>query len=340
MSIVAAKGKSMRKTLLLLSLTLLIAAIASLHLGVRLYGPATVWSAFSGGNDTADIIIRTLRLPRTLNAMATGAALAVSGLLMQATTRNPLAEPGLLGVNAGAAFAVAFGLVLFGVVSVGAIGLLAVCGALAATALVFGLSSALGPQAGPTGILLIGVTVAAMLASLTQLALLLDETALETLLFWLSGGFADRPLALLWVGVSALAVALSGCAILGPSIDALRLDDQSAAGIGVDVARTRIAALALAALLSAGAVAMSGPVAFLGLIAPHIARRLSPGRPAFLGMAVLAMLTGAVIAVLADILARLIVAPGEAPIGAVLAFVGVPFLIALLRAKRLREVGV
>ena len=86
-----------------------------------------------------------------------------------------------------------------------------------------------------------------MLASLTQLALLLDETALETLLFWLSGGFADRPLALLWVGVSALVIALAGCALLGPSIDALRLDDQSAAGIGVDVARTRITALSLAA---------------------------------------------------------------------------------------------
>ena len=331
----------MRKTLLLpltlLALTLLMAVIASLHLGVRIYGPMTVWSALSGGDETADIIVRTLRLPRTLIAVATGAALAISGLLMQATTRNPLAEPGLLGVNAGAAFAVAFGLVLFGVVSTAAIGLLAVSGALAATALVFGLSAALGPQAGPTGILLIGVTVAAMLASLTQLALLLDETALETLLFWLSGGFADRPLSLLAIGGTALVLSLAGVALIGPSLDALRLDDQSAAGIGVHVARTRIAGLSLAALLSAGAVAMSGPVAFLGLIAPHIARRLSPDRPGFFALAVLAMLTGAIIAVLADILARLIVAPGEAPIGAVLAFVGVPFLVMLLRAGRLRE---
>ncbi|MBB4124203.1 iron chelate uptake ABC transporter family permease subunit [Martelella radicis] len=331
----------MIRTLLLLLLTLLIAVTASLHLGVHIYGPATVWQALFGGADgSSEIIIRTLRLPRTLNAILTGAALSLSGLFMQAVTRNPLAEPGLLGVNAGAAFAVACGLVLLGVVSIAGIGLLAIAGALAAAALVFGLSGALGPAAGPTGILLVGVTVTAMLASLTQLFLLIDETALETLLFWLSGGFADRPLALLWIGLGALFIAFIGAAALATSIDALQLDDQSASGIGVDVARTRLSALTLSALLSAGAVAMSGPVAFLGLIAPHITRRLMPMRPGFLALALLAMLTGAIIAVLADILARLIVAPGEAPIGAVLAFVGVPFLIHLLRAKRMRGVNV
>ncbi|WP_319520460.1 iron ABC transporter permease [uncultured Martelella sp.] len=331
----------MIRPLLLLLLTLLIAVIASLHLGVHIYGPATVWSTFAGGGDsTHDIIIRTLRLPRTLNAVLTGAALSLSGLFMQAVTRNPLAEPGLLGVNAGAAFAVTFGLVLFGVLSTAGIGLIAIAGALAAAALVFGLSGALGPEAGPTGILLVGVTVAAMLAALTQLILLLDETALETLLFWLSGGFADRPLPLLWIGGGALIAAVAGAVLLAPSVDALRLDDHSARGIGVNVARTRLVALTLAALLSAGAVAMSGPVTFLGLIAPHIARRLTAQRPGFAALALLTMLTGAIIAVFADILARLIVAPGEAPIGAVLAFVGVPFLIHLLRAKRLREVGV
>lgn len=331
----------MTRLLTPLLLTLLIAVIASLHLGVHIYGSGTVWSALAGGGDgSSEIIIRTLRLPRTLNAVLTGAALALSGLLMQAVTRNPLAEPGLLGVNAGAAFAVACGLVMFGVVSIAGIGLLAIVGALAAAALVFGLAGALGPAAGPTGILLVGVTVTAMLTSFTQLILLLDETAFETLLFWLSGGFADRPLGLLWIGGGALVVAVIGAAFLASSVDALRLDDQSASGIGVHVTRTRFTALTLAALLSAGAVAMSGPVAFLGLIAPHIARRLTATRPGFFALTVLSMLTGAIIAVFADILARLIVAPGEAPIGAVLAFVGVPFLIHLLRAKRLREVGV
>ena len=316
-----------------LLLMLGLAMAASLHLGLRLYSPATVVAALRGGTDPDALIIATLRVPRTLVAVVAGAALGLSGLIMQRATRNPLAEPGLLGVNAGAAFAVTLGITAFGAASLAQIALLAVTGALATTAAVFGIALAAGRAAGPATTLLAGVTVAGMLASLTQLMLLVDETALETLLFWLSGGFADRGMDLLRLGLPALLAGLAGALLLAPGLDALRLDDDSARTIGVRVGRVRTLALAIAALLAAGAVAMAGPVVFLGLVAPHIARRLEP-RADSAALIVTTCLTGAILAVVADIAARLVVAPGEAPVGAVLALVGVPMLVALLRRRR------
>lgn len=307
------------------------AGVASLHLGLTLYDPATVFAALTrGGTGEPALVIATLRLPRTLIAMTAGAALALAGLLLQTVTRNPLAEPGLLGINAGAAFAVTLGATLLGVTGLVGIGLLALLGALAATGLVFGIALRPGAAAAPGITLLAGVTVAAMLGALTQVMLLLDETAMESLLFWLMGGFADRGLTPLWLGAPALALGLAGTLRLAPALDALRLDDDSARGIGVRVDAVRLAGLGLGAVLAAGAVAMAGPVVFLGLVAPHIARRVCPGA-SVARQAVTACLLGALVAVLADILARLIVAPGEAPIGAVLALVGVPVLVLQLR---------
>ena len=316
-----------------LLLVLGLAMAASLHTGLRLYSPATVVAALRGGTDPDALIIATLRVPRTLVAVVAGAALGLSGLLMQRATRNPLAEPGLLGVNAGAAVAVTLGITAFGAASLVQIGLLAVTGALAATAAVFGIALAAGRAAGPATTLLAGVTVAGMLASLTQLMLLVDETALETLLFWLAGGFADRGTDLLRVGLPALLAGLAGALLLAPGLDALRLDDDNARAIGVRVVQVRTFALMLAAVLAAGAVAMAGPVVFLGLVAPHIARRLER-RGDTAALIVTTCLAGAILAVVADIAARLVVAPGEAPVGAVLALVGVPILVTLLRRRR------
>ncbi len=204
-------------------------------------------------------------------------------------------------------------------------------GGLAATALVFGIVTASGRAAGPATTLLAGVTVAALLASLTQVLLLVDETALETMLFWLSGGFADRGLGLLALGLPALLVGCLGALILAPSLDSLRLDDDSAGALGVRVAAVRFTSLTLAAILASGAVSMAGPVVFLGLVAPHLARRIAPSASAVLILTT--ALIGAILAVLADIAARLVVTQGEAPVGAVLALVGVPVLIGLLHRR-------
>lgn len=323
----------MARLVLSLMFALGLAMVASLHIGLRLYDPATVVAALRGGSDADALIFATLRLPRTLIGAVAGAALGVSGLLMQSATRNPLAEPGLLGVNAGAAFAVTLGITAFGASSLLQIGWLALVGAAVTTAMVFGIATAASDAAGRATVLLVGVTVAGAFASLTQLMLLIDETALETLLFWLSGGFADRGTGLLWLGLPALAVGLAGALLLAPGLDALRLDDDSARSVGVRVGGVRLGALGLAALLAAGAVAMAGPVAFLGLIAPHIARRLHRSGE-IAALLVATCLVGATLAVASDILARLVVAPGEATVGSVLALVGVPLLVALLRRRR------
>ncbi|MZR12169.1 iron chelate uptake ABC transporter family permease subunit [Maritimibacter sp. DP07] len=322
----------MKKSVTILVLVLGLAIIASLHLGLNVYAPAAVLSALGGADGTDAIIITSLRIPRTLVAICAGAALGLSGFLVQASTRNPLAEPGLLGINAGAAFSVVLGITLSGSLGLAAIGGLALAGGLVTTALVFGIVTAAGRTAGPGTTLLAGVTLAAMLASLTQVLLLVDETALETMLFWLSGGFADRSFEVLALGLPSLVIGLVGALAIAGSLDVLRLDDDSAGALGVRVTGIRMGALALGALLAAGAVAMAGPVVFLGLVAPHLARRLAP-RATSAGQIVVTVLTGASIAVLADIVARLIVLPGEAPIGAVLALVGVPILVSLLRRK-------
>ncbi|MCE0505901.1 iron ABC transporter permease [Roseivivax sp. GX 12232] len=313
-----------------LAVALVAAMVASLHLGLRLYGPGTVWSGLRGAGDTDALIVSTLRVPRTLIGACCGGLLGLSGLLMQAATRNPLAEPGLLGINAGAALAVVSALVLFGVAAPGGMALAAFAGAMLAMVLVFGLSSLGGTGMNPVSVLLAGVTLAAMTSAVTQVLLLTDEAAMESLLFWLSGGFADRDIGLLWLGAPMLVAGLGGALWLASALDALRADDDSAAALGVEVLRTRVLALGLAGLLAGTVVALAGPVIFLGLVAPHIARRLA-GRSTHAALAVLTMLIGATLAVLADILARLIVAPGEAPIGTVLALAGVPVLIAVLR---------
>lgn len=317
--------------LLTLSAALLVTMVASLHLGMRLYAPGEVWAALSGRDTGTDaLIVTTLRVPRTLIAVVGGAALGLSGLLMQAASRNPLAEPGLLGVNAGAALSVVIWVTLFGLTSMAAIAISAGLGALLAISLVLGLTALGDVRADPTSILLVGVTLAALFGAMVQVILLSNETALETLLFWLAGSFADRDLRLLWIGLPVLLAGLAATLWLAPSLDLLRTDDDSAAALGVPVTRVRYAAFAVAALLAGATVAMAGPVIFLGLVTPHIARRLVPGA-GHGWLAFACVLVGALIALVADILARIIVAPAEAPIGTVLALVGVPVLIAQLR---------
>lgn len=309
-------------------------ALASLHLGLRHYAPWQVFDAVFGDGQGADaLIIRTLRLPRTVNALIVGAALAVSGLLMQSATRNPLAAPGVLGVNAGAALAVVLGLAAFGIASLSALAGLAALGAVGATALVFGIALSAGSSFSPVHVLLAGVTVAALLASFTQIVLVTDESTMESLLFWLAGGFADRPLMLLAIAAPFIGIAFLAVIPMTRALDALMTDDASAQALGVPVVRIRLTALGLAAILAGLSVSVAGPVVFIGLIAPHIARRL--GVRGHAQMVPAAALVGATLAVAADIAARYVVSPGEAPVGAVLALIGVPVLVVLLRSRRM-----
>ncbi|WP_048649160.1 FecCD family ABC transporter permease [Nitratireductor soli] len=317
----------------LILLTALLAA-ASLHLGIRYTPTGEVWRALSqGGDDQAALIVTTLRLPRTLIALVVGGALGLCGLLLQTATRNPLAEPGLLGINAGAGFAVVVLVVLTNVQSLTVIALAACLGALLCAALVFGLALSAGGMSSPAHLLLAGVTIAALFASGIQIVIVADERTMEELLFWLSGGFADRDLRLLALAAPASLVIALASWRLAPMLDALMTDDATAQSLGVPVLRTRFLVLVLAALLAGVSVAVAGPVVFIGLAAPHLAR-LS-GRQSHGVLIPLSVLIGGVLALAADIAARFVIYPSEAPVGVLLAVIGVPTLIYLLQRKRL-----
>ncbi|GAB5446170.1 FecCD family ABC transporter permease [Gymnodinialimonas sp.] len=310
-------------------------AVLGLHVGVRAYAPWEVWRAVTSAEmDATAIIVRDLRVPRMVLAALVGAALALSGLMMQSVARNPVAEPGLLGVNAGAAFAVVVLLTLNPSVGFWAIMAAAAFGAGTAAALVFGLALSVGAAITPVHLLLAGVSVAALLMAGVQVLVIVNEQTLEELVFWLSGSFADRPLAGVWIVAGGLGVGAGMCLLHAPALDALRADDATATGLGVDVARLRLLLLGGAALLAGCAVALAGPIAFLGLVAPHLAR-LS-GAVGHAQMIPRTLLCGVVLALSADVIARFVLYPTEAPVSAVMALIGVPILIGLLRSARMR----
>ncbi|MEM9973281.1 MAG: iron ABC transporter permease [Pseudomonadota bacterium] len=316
-------------------LTCLALAVAGLHLGVRVYAPGQVWAAVTGAaDDTAAIIIRDLRVPRMALAIVVGAALGLAGLLMQSVTRNPIAEPGLLSVNAGAAFGVVLLITLAPGAPFATIVSVAALGALGAAALVFGLAYSAGGGMSPIQLLLAGVTVAALLIAGMQVLIILNETVLEELIFWLSGSFTDRPLTGLWIAICGLAAGVGVSLALAGALDVLQADDATAQSLGVPVVKLRFGVLAVAALLAGLSVALAGPVAFLGLVAPHLARLA--GAQTHRELIPLSLMFGTLLGLGGDLMARFILYPTEAPISAVMALVGVPLLITLLRRNRLR----
>ncbi|MEL6679571.1 MAG: iron ABC transporter permease [Pseudomonadota bacterium] len=318
-------------SLLILAVCLL--AWLSLHLGIRATPPSDILRAIWGTDQDAQaLIVRNLRIPRAVLAIAVGGALGLAGLLMQTVTRNAIAEPGLLGINAGAAFAVVVVITLAPDAGIWAIMLAAAVGALAATALVMSLVIATGSGMSPITLLLAGVSIAALLNAGLQVLIILDEAVLEDLLFWLAGAFVDRPLVGLWVSVPVLVGAAALCYGTRHTLDVLTTDDASATTLGVPVVKMRLVLLCTVALLAGSAVALAGPIAFVGLVAPHLARLSGARRHAEL--IPVSILWGAVLCIAADILARYVLYPTEAPVSAVMALIGVPLLIALLRRRR------
>lgn len=337
-------------TLLALCALLLFSA-ASLYVGSRLVSPTAVSRILVDalthlGSDQTSLqraaaldlpvqdysAVVDLRLPRTVIALAAGAALGLAGALMQVLTRNPLAEPGILGVNAGAAFAVVLVIVLLGVSSpvlfVGA----SLLGALIATLGVFMIGTLGAGVITPERLTLAGIALGAVLAGLTSAFRLSNPREYSILLVWESGDLSQRgwETALPALPVAALGLVLA-LALAGP-MNALSLGDDMAASLGADVHRTRLLLVLTITLLAGSATALAGPIVFLGLMAPHVARWVvGPDQTRLLP---LAALLSAAIMVLADVLARVVVWPGEVPVGVVSALIGAPVLILLVRRRR------
>lgn len=317
--------------------------LASLAIGVRTMDPATTIKALqsigttlsdpaaAGGDFRA---VAQLRFPRTLIAIVVGAGLGVAGALIQGHTRNPLADPAILGISSGAALAVVCSGAFFGVTSVFSTSVWAFGGAVATTGLVFALAGIGGGRLNPLTLILGGAATSAVLTSLTSLLVLSSDDNLDRMRFWTAGSLDGRGFAVLF-GVTPLIVAgLVMALATGPQLNLLNLGDDVAAGLGVNTRRARTTGMLTIALLAGAATAAAGPLGFLGLVVPHIVRSLTG--PDYRWILPYSAVAGADMLLAADILGRLIVRPGELQAGIVLALAGAPFFIWLIAKKRVQ----
>lgn len=304
--------------------------LASVRFGAAQIGTGEVISAFTDYDGSEeDLIIRTLRVPRALIAALVGASLGVAGAIMQGLTRNPLAEPGILGINAGAALAVVGAVFLLGVSSLTTYALFAFVGAGVAAVVVYGLGSLGRGGMTPMKITVAGAALAAFLSSLTTAILILDQRTLDEIRFWLAGSVAGRDLSLLLQVLPYISVGLVLALGLSRQITTLNLGEDVAMGLGQRTAWVKGLAAIAVVLLAGSAVAIAGPIGFVGLVIPHIARF-------FVGVDYrwimpYSVLFGAVLLVSADIAARVVLRPQELPVGVMTALVGAPFFIYLAR---------
>lgn len=314
--------------LLLVSSLLCIGAIIHLGLGARSIAPRVVVEAllhYDPRNFDHRIIVN-LRLTRLLAALLTGAALGVAGLLLQTVIRNPLGEPHILGLNAGATLAVVVCSAAGITVGVSR-PLAAALGAAALFGLVMMLASAGRAGATAMKITLCGVALSAFASAITASILILDEQTLQAMRTWLAGDLSGINLTTLQIASipTLLGILLAG--ILAPRLNILALGDRVASGLGVSVARTRVLGVIAIALLCGSAVSVAGPIGFIGLVVPHVIRRWA-GQDIRTGL-LLALPTGALLLLSADILARWLLAPQELATGVMTAMVGAPVFIAI-----------
>ncbi|MFE7046934.1 FecCD family ABC transporter permease [Streptomyces californicus] len=311
---------------------LALAVAAGLAVGARSVPPAEVVAALLDPDAPHASIVREVRVPRTLLAVAAGAALGLAGAVMQGLTRNPLADPGLLGVNTGAACAVVAATVLLGTRSLHAVVWWALLGAAVAVVVVYLLGGRGAGRSGPEGLVLAGVAVTAVLGAVVSGLGVLDADAYGTLRMWSVGTLAGRELPVLWE-VSPFLVVGAGLALaVAPALDAFALGDEAGRALGVNPGRVRLLGTLATVLLSGAATAAIGPVGFIGLVAPHLARLLSG--PDHRRLMPYAILIGAGLLVVADIVGRVVARPAEIQVGIVTAFVGAPVLIWLIGRGR------
>ncbi|MEV0645317.1 iron ABC transporter permease [Phytomonospora sp. NPDC050363] len=307
--------------------------LASLLVGGGDVGPATALKHLLGGvnDEHVAMVVDTLRVPRTLAALVVGGGLGLAGALLQSVTGNPLAETGLLGVNAGAALAVVAGISLLSADGAPALLALALLGALAASTLVLVIAAFRGGTS-PLRLVLAGAALSATFRGATAFLLTRDSAGYDRYRFWVLGSLSGVTTRMVLQVLPIVALALVITAVLVRPMSALSLGDDVAAGLGHRPTRVRVGAAVAVTLLTGAAVALAGPVAFLGLLAPYIARAVAGPR-----MAVLLWLStvgGGLVMILADLGARLVVRPYEAPVSILLAVAGGPVLIWLVRSNR------
>lgn len=323
--------------LLLLVGLLAVAAVLSLAFGARVVSWPEFLAGISGHADPSDIgaVAVKERIPRTVFTIVAGAALAVSGALMQALTRNPIADPGILGINTGASLAVVVAMAAFGLTTLPQYLAFALIGGLVTAVVVYAIASLGAGGATPVKLALAGVATTAVLTSLVSVVTLTQTEVLDVWRHWTVGSVGRGSWdSLATIGPVLLVAAAIAAFSLGP-LNALALGDEAATGLGVNVLRTRILVALAGVLLCASVTAVAGPISFVGLMVPHIARFLVGPNQAW--VVPLSALGGATLLLLADLIGRVIVRPSELAVGLITAFVCAPMLIVIARRAKVRE---
>jgi iron complex transport system permease protein len=313
---------------------LVVAVVLGLTVGARPIAPAAVLQALVAPDPSNPdhIVVLTQRVPRTVIGVCAGAALALAGTVMQGLTRNPFADPGLLGVNAGASLAVLAAITLLHLATPSAFVWFAFAGA-AVAAVVVAVIGGRGPDGGnPAKLALTGAAVTAGLTAVTLLILTTDIHALDVYRYWSVGGLTARGLDSVVLVLPALLVGAILALVGARGFDLIALGTATATGLGHDVARSRRLGIASTILLCGGATAIAGPIVFLGLLVPHALRVLVGG--GYGRLLAIGIPAGAAVLVLADVVGRVVALPGEVQAGIVVAFIGAPVLIALVLQRR------
>lgn len=311
---------------------LFVLAVASVLLGEHVFGLGDLWTSyrhFDGSNE--QLILRTTRVPRVLVAAAVGASLAVAGAVMQVLTRNPLASPSIFGINAGASLFIVIGLVLYGsALTMNTMIWIAFAGALFVSVCVYAMAMR-DSWFEPVKLTLAGAAMGAFASSITSGLILINKQSLDAALFWMIGSVSGRKLDHLLSVAPYMAIGLGLAFLLAGSLNIMVLGEESARGLGQRVTLVRLLSSLAVVLLAGSSVAAAGPIAFVGLIVPHLCRALIGQDHRWLLPC--CALSGAVLLVAADLAARFVLMPKEVPVGIAMAMLGVPFLIHAARRK-------
>ncbi|WP_246945386.1 FecCD family ABC transporter permease [Bacillus pinisoli] len=287
------------------------------------------YTNFNGSNE--HLIIQTTRVPRAFIAAAVGGSLAIAGAIMQAMTKNPLASPGILGVNAGASFFVVITVTFLSTASISQLTWSSFLGAAVAALTVYFLGSLGREGLTPMKLTLAGAAMAAFFSSFTQGLLVVNEKALEEVLFWLAGSIQGRKLELLFSVLPYLLIAWIGSLLLANQINLLSMGEDVAKGLGQRTLMVKLMALVIVVLLAGSAVSIAGPIGFIGIVIPHLARALVGIDHRWI--IPYCFILGGILLMLADIGARYVIMPEEVPVGVMTAVVGTPFFIYIARRR-------
>ena len=334
-SIAGTREAALAFGLLCLAAAVLLVAFFSVTVGARPVTLETVWAALTAydPDSTDHRIIWDLRLPRTIIGLAVGAALGLSGAVLQGATRNPLADPSILGINSGAAVFVVLGVSAFGITQLSAYVWLAFIGAGVAMLVVYAVASLGREGATPIKLALAGAAMTAAMQSVTNAILLTSPRTLDEIRFWQVGSLVGRDMDIFIQVAPFLAIGVVLALATGRMLDGLSMGEDVARSLGQHVGRSRAIAGLAAVILAGAATAAAGPITFVGLTVPHLARAITG--PNYRWILPYSMLMAPILLLSADVIGRVIAPPGEVQVGIVTAFIGAPFFIALVRRRKL-----